>query len=229
MAEIIIGTTGWVAKGGRYTTDKYGLSTGGYRWEKATTEDGAFGNPVTSTHPLNSNLVLERSTIGIEDGIAFAEGEYAGLTGGDPSPVYELDVSSSEEPIECHPNFSNFATDANGATYDSTTGDFVGFTKRPLYDPSNPDYSVTNPEWVGVRSFLSAGAVWREVRISKTNSVSISTVGHIASPAGSPPSPGSGRTWLYSGASMQQRGNVYTIRREWRLSGLRGWNTTLYN
>jgi hypothetical protein len=228
MAEIIIGATGWVAKGGRYTTDKYGLSTGSYRWEKVTTQDSTPGNPVTGTHPLNNNLVLERSTIGIEDGIAFAEGEYAGIIGGDPPPVYELDVSSSEEPIESHPDFSNFATDANGATYDKTSGEFVGFTKRPLYDPANPNYSVTNAAWVGVRSYLSAGAVWREIRISKTNSVSISDVGHIASPPGSPPSPGGSRTWLCAGASMQRRGNVYTIRREWRLSGRRGWNPIIY-
>lgn len=228
MAELITGNTGWVAKGGRYTTDKYGLSTGTYRWEMLVTASPTLGTPVASSHPLNSNLVLERSTLGVEDGIAFAEGEYAGIIGSDPTPVYELDVSSSEEPIESHPSFADFATDANGATYDKTSGEFVGFTKRPLYDPANPNYEVTNAAWVGVRSYLNAGAVWREIRISKTNSVSISDVGHIASPAGTPPSPGSGRTWLYAGASMQQRGNVYTIRREWRLSGLRGWNPTIY-
>lgn len=228
MSDIIKGETGWVAKGGRYTTDKYGLSTGSYRWEKVSLTGEVGTSPIEAHHPLAVALSLEKATLGVEEGVAFAEGEYAGIVGPAPSPTYELDFSTSDEQIETHPDFATFGTDANGADYDANTGEFTGFTKRPKWDKDNPNYAVDNPEWIGVRSYLCPGCVWREVRISTSADTSIDNIGKIASPPGPVPSAGGGRTWLYSGASMQLRGNVYVSRREWRLSGMRGWNTTIY-
>ena len=99
----------------------------------------------------------------------------------------------------------------------------------PKFDPANPVYGqCSNPQWAGVRSYLAVGAVWRET-ITGGTGTTFGDVGTIQSPNGPAPGASGDRNWLYVGSAMEMRGSAVTVRREWRLSGPKGWSQALYS
>jgi hypothetical protein len=56
----------------------------------------------------------------------------------------------------------------------------------------------------------------------------INRVGRIDEPDGWQPSIATSKNWLYIGMTFSQRGSTYQVRKTWKASGTRGWNTTLY-
>jgi hypothetical protein len=226
MALTRKGSTGWVLESyGTLQTDRFGLSSATARWGRYDSVGGDPGAPKSfgQTHPLWTYLTCDKVSVSHTGTHWESEVNFFGVNG-NPTPIYELDMRTSEEPIESHPNFATFAYPAgtNGAKYDAD-GAFLGF--YPVYNVSN---ALTNKEWVGVRGFLSPGAIWRKNYVTSTQPNDISVVGKVDTPEGSPPSVASGRTWLYNGLTWEQRGLVYTVKKEWLLSGREGWNTTIY-
>lgn len=217
------GQTGWVlSTAGTLSTDRYGLSSAIATYSRYDFGLGDPGLPVSfgSTHPVWTYLECDKVQVSHNGTHWEARADFFGVTGA-PAPIYELDMSLSEEPIETHPDFfmvlgGSVNLPYNGAIFDED-GTFKGFVK-----------DGDNDEFVGVRSYLSPGAVWRKVYVSKTKPSDMSLLGKIDVPEGSPPTVSSGRNWLYSSLSWEQRGLTYQIRKEWRLSGRQGWNISIY-
>jgi hypothetical protein len=226
MAITRKGQTGWILESpGALQTDRFGLATATARWRRMDTATNANpGTPVvfTNTHPLWSYLSCDKYTISQADNGWNCEASYYGFTGS-PDPIYELDMRAAEEPIESHPDFASFAfpEGTNGSKFGSDQM-FEGF--KPEYDGT----VITNPDWVGVRAYLAPGAVWRKTYLSASRPSSLSGIGAIATPDGSPPTVGGAYNWLYTGLTYEQRGAIYTVRQEWLLSGRRGWNASIY-
>lgn len=220
------GTNGWILESyGTLQTDRFGLSSATARWARYDLGPSDPGAPKSfgQAHPLWSYLTCDKVSVSHNGTHWECEANFFGITGS-PTPIYELDMRTSEEPIESHPSFKDFAYPAgtNGSMYDAD-GQFLGFF--PKYYGSN---NLTNGQWVGVRGYLSPGAIWRKNYVSTTQPDDMTVLGKVDAPEGSPPTVAAGRTWLYNGLTWEQRGLVYTVKKEWLLSGRRGWNTTIY-
>lgn len=223
MTLIRKGNTSWfLSSPGTLQTDRYGLSSATAVWTRMSPTDTDPGRPSGTSfgdsHPIWTTLKCDRSTISQTNFGWQATAEYFGIQGAPPTPIYELDWSTSEEPIETHPDFvatlaGTPAARLNDADFDDK-GFFIGF---------KPSSSLA-----GVRGYLAPGAVWRETSITTTVPGALGSVGAIVSPSGPVPSVPSPRTWLYLGLTYQQRGQTYTVKKEWRLSGRKGWNTLIY-
>lgn len=239
MSIVNKGRSGWILESfGTLQTDRFGLSSATTTWRRydagVNTDPGSpvvFGNP----HSLWGFLSCDKVSISHDAGpMWMAEANFFGVQG-IPAAIFDLDLSTSEEPIETHPKFNdavtNFATDANGATFDIGDGSFLGFQRRPIWDPAldiPTPRTITNPSWVGVHSYLAPGAVWRKTYVTATQPADISGLGKIEAPEGSPPTVEAGRNWLNTGLSWEQRGLTFQVRKEWRLSGRQGWNAVIY-
>lgn len=202
---------------------------------------------IGAAHPYSAVAVMEsREFIFGPDRIRM-EARYAGASEENlDQPVYDLVVGTEEVPIETHPNFvasiggkpsaplhgAQFV-DASGAlTTNDALGTFAGFLTVVG--------GVVNP-FAGVEAYLDASAItWRQRYVSRTPPSDLENVHRIVSPPGPVPN-FSGRNWLYVGCSAQQRGArsmqqaniggnniIYDITRDFRLSGRRGWNATIY-
>lgn len=221
------GTIGWILeKNGVLQTDRFGMSSATAKWARYDLGGNVDpGQPVFfgNSHPLWTFLTCDKVSVEHTGTHWEAEANFFGVLG-TPTPIYELDLRTSEEPIESHPNFVQFAypVGTNGSRFDPVDGSFLGFV--PLYNGTD----VTNPTWAGVRGYLAPGAVWRKCYVSTVQPNDISIVGKIDTPEGSPPAIRSGSNWLYTGLNWEQRGLVYSVKKEWLLSGRQGWNADIY-
>lgn len=221
------GQTGWVLQSnGSLQTDRHGLAQATARWTRADVGNANPGSPVGfgSLHPLWSYLACDRFTITQEEAFWVCEAQFYGVNGV-PEPIYELDYSTSEEPIETHKDFratigGKPTAVLHGAKFD-TDGVFVGFA-GPFADNTEED------TWRGITSYLAPGAIWRKSYTTSTRPADLGSVGKIDVPEGSAPAVPTGYNWLYLGVTWEQRGRTYSVRKEWRLSGRRGWNATIY-
>lgn len=221
---------GWFkTSNGQLQTDRFGLSQATAKWVRLDLGDSDPGAPTTfgTAHPLWGYLDCDKVSISQTTEGWEAEASFFGVTG-TPEAVYEIDLATSEEPIETHRDFrsrlggtsssplhgAKFDTDANG-------GGFLGFN-GPF---SSGDEADT---WRGIRAYLNPGAVWRKTSVTKTRPGDLGELGHIDIPEGNPPLIPNGRNWLYTGLVWEQRGLTYQVKKEWRASGRRGWNNTIY-
>lgn len=230
----LFGNTGLVIeKQGELTTDLYGLSTCTTLWKCPTTSPQSIPK-MFSQHPIYTFVNMERRRVSIESGYFVIAGEYAGVDGGTSASVFELCLGLGEEPIETHPRFNDFAgspsSPANGAKFvDFETGKLTTDNERGMFDKFSPYVGGSLNEFGGISSYLDMGqAVWRERYVSVFRPGDISFVGHTQYPSGPVPNLGGGQNWLYQGVTYEQRGLCFTISREWRASGRRGWNSDIY-
>lgn len=192
--------------------------------------------PLFSANPFFTYLYMERRRISIRNGRIVIAGEYAGIPGGFTTPIYELVIGVGEEPIETHPEFVTDLAGApsaplNGAIFvDYETGKKSTDDAKGVFDKFRPVLDGNRNLLAGVTAYLDAGQVsWRETYMSTARPSDVSAVGSIQSPAGPVPGIGSGRNWLYTGLTYQQRGIIFSVVREWRASGRNGWNTLIYS
>lgn len=219
---------GWIkTSNGQLQTDRFGLSQAAARWVRMDVGDTDPGAPTSfgSAHPLWSYLDCDKISISQTEHGWEAEASFFGVTG-IPSPIYEIDFSMSEEPIETHKEFATklAGTPANklhGARFEPD-GNFAGFVTFPAGREAERDI------WQGIRSFLNPGAVWRKNYVTKSRPGDIGDLGRIDVPEGDPPTLGNSQNWLYTGLTWEQRGLTYQVKKEWRASGRRGWNTDIY-
>ena len=219
------GRAGWFLESpGTLQTDRYGLSSAVARWARYDLGATDPGTPTSfgQAHPIWSSLSCDKVQISHQGTHWQCEASFFGIYGS-PQPIYEIDMRTSEEPIESHPLFDTFAypEGTNGSKFDAD-GQFLGF-----YPVVNETNEITNPAWVGVRGFLSPGTVWKKRYVTNLRPTDIGAVGSIDTPEGNPPSYG-GRNWLYNGLTWEQRGLTYTVTKEWLLSGPLGWNSEIY-
>lgn len=214
--------------GGQLVTDRYGMSTArAVWWYHGPNPESQVG--IFSNHPRWSFLEMDKRTITRrEDGAWDIVGDYFGVQG-TPEPIYGMDITTSQEPIETHPRFKDFAgtptAPLNGAIFDPDPDDQTFQTFKQVVSGS----TVTNLKWVGMRAYLNASAVWREIKVSKRkpSDTEIADIGKIENPPGGPATP-SGRNWLFGSLSYDQKAKTFTSRREWLLSGPGGWNDVVY-
>lgn len=208
---------------------------------------------IFSSHPVFGLLLLEKGDLSFDSGFCYYAATYAGLAfqyGGasETTPVYELTVGTAESPIATHPKFAQeiggtVTNPKNGAVFEYQ-GDG---TRRRWFDGAKGIKPTSNAGWVfvgfnhfvtanattmnpyaGVSSFLEPQMTWRKMWNRKYTSDDVSDVGTIQTPPGNPPRLPAGANWLYMGLSATRRGGAQSMTQEWRSSGRRGWNPTLY-
>ncbi len=136
----------------------------------------------------------------------------------DPTPwIIEHPGGNGQDPIETHPDFEDFAGTAsspkNGAKFDATTGEFLGFT-----DPTN--------SLCGVRAYIVPNII-----VSATYYTHfVPSLGNVAKITSFPPiyAPANVRNWLLLGQPYRQIGNLYQVTNQFLGSGPGGWNTRIY-
>jgi hypothetical protein len=200
-------------------------------------------------HPDYSWLKRSSATITREEAdLARVEVEFEGIDPNDEDDgdkkVYTLEGTSSQEPIESHPNFHAFAGDWKNQKLAISNprfqtevgpdqGKFLGFT--PLVQGGS---GKINP-YAGVESYLSPGFIYTERSVEAkapsgaTISADMNKLGEVDTPPDSDVmpelNPDSGFEWLLVGASIREVGDGVEISKRWRLSGRRGWLNAIYD
>lgn len=159
--------------------------------------------------------------------------------------TYSLQGSTNAEPIETHPEFAagvvfggfpkNGAEGINtkGASFDKDLK-FKGFVAEAT---AGQFYANANQNKTGVKSYLSPGTVYTEKAVySSAGSIPRDTLnllflGYIDVPPTSPllPTPGGAYTWLLLSVAINEVGEGAEVTQQWKLSGIRGWDTQIYS
>lgn len=193
-----------------------------------------------------SNCILMSFSISSEDCqnliTLHYEGYDAAQTSSQVRETSTMDITASQEPIETHPDFLDFAGVPTKSINDDGEAIYKG-DHGAMFNPDGsfkffihnwPDDTHLN-EFAGIQSYLFPREVFTVNRVESNwpSSSEMALLGHIISPSAltsnTPPSTPSGLNWLYSGIRVENIGNVYfRTQRTCMLSGPRGWNTTIY-
>jgi hypothetical protein len=181
---------------------------------------------------------MERRRIVFNNDFALIMGEFAGM---DPKkdeesiPVYELQIGTSDEPIEVHPDFvtkigGRPSRPLNGAYFiDPGTGDQTTDDKIGTFEKFVLIHNDEKNKLAGIMAYLDASEViWRKKYTARSRPGDMGDVGTIDTPEGPNPNLGKGRNWLYIGMSYTERGDVFSVAKEWKGSARGGWNPLLY-
>ncbi len=162
--------------------------------------------------------------------------------------TYSLEGATSQEPIETHPRFSEFAGDPedkttweNGATFTEQKvtdkeGEDTGKVSYKFngFSPSLQDGSA-NP-FAGVKSYLEPSFVYTETEtLAKADiediTLNMNQLGETSTPPSSNilPVVKEPRDWILVSASVEEVGEGVKITRKWKLSGRNGWLQPVYN
>jgi hypothetical protein len=147
---------------------------------------------------------------------AIYQGVAGSSTGSLPADIWSSANSTSQEPIETHPDFLTFGTTANGAIFDGDV--FVGFGKTAL------------EELRGVTSFLAPSVSISRISYSQTAPSGSSSLGKIDSPGGPLASSlTSGlQDWLKTQHDIEQYADIWQLKETWLRSGNKGWSSIIY-
>jgi len=161
--------------------------------------------------------------------------------------TYNLQGSTSTEPIETHPDFKEFGgtpkiigqkgTNDKGARFDEA-GKFVGFAVEPAFEDPDPPPFGEDYRKAGVRSFLAASVTYCETAVFTEDGfagagaaeLAVTVLGKIDDPPDSdlkPPDEGD-FDWLLITLDAEEVGKGVRIRKCWRLSGSLGWDEDIY-
>lgn len=159
------------------------------------------------------------------------EGKDTGFATPQSAQNVSVDFTTSQEPVESHPDFVSSiggSPDAplHGAFFDSTTGEFLGF---PVIDPDDP--GALPSRFAGVRSYLMPQETFTSstVEYNYPGSDEIGSVGKVFRPGIHLPVLPGERTWLNSGIRVQNIANVYfRTQVTGMLSGPRKWIEEIY-
>ncbi|MGA0846778.1 MAG: hypothetical protein ACO3RV_09570, partial [Luteolibacter sp.] len=83
----------------------------------------------------------------------------------------------------------------------------------------------------GVKSYVFPTVTWTESTqgTDPMTAAQLNLLGRISNPRGNPPTASGGRNWMLTGASQEQRGELYQTQIEWTLSDRDGWSNFLYS
>lgn len=229
---------------GRYRLKLYATYTERWQWR-----DGIIKS--VADHPVLDGYGLTSATAKYEEGFATFVWQYetateSGATFGygerNGGKTYLYEGSLSKSPITMHQKIGKwlgYKNPVTGKRYGRVVG---GEVIWELEDPTDsqartgltPTGTVSNNinPFYGVSDFydVSAVSIVETVRSKSDLEGILDGLGTISSPAGSKEKPGDGfRNWIYAGASAQQVGNKFLVRRSWMLSGPGGWEPALYD
>ena len=217
----------------RFSTDRYGVDT---MELVVKIPDSLFPQQILadfSPHPRFSNLLLsKRNGQRSEPGWWTVSYTFEGFINEEPEePTYELVGSLSQEPIQTHPDFATIAgtpaSPLNGAIFIDPDTLRKSESVNAIFKEFTNVNGATNPK-AGVDSYLEPSVEWRETRFSTSRPTTLTGLGNIQTPNGSPPDL-SPRNWLYWSESYIRRGGVYQITSTWKLSGRNGWDPDIYD
>lgn len=184
------------------------------------------------------NVVLLSMTItetGVQCGHIKLELHYEGkaymFVGSGEVQNISVDFTTSQEPIESHPDF---VTDIggkptarlHGANFDATTGEFMGF---PIVDPDEPNQLPSR--FAGVRTYLMPQETFTSntVETDYPDVAFIATIGRVFDPGINLPVLPGDRSFLNTGVRVQNIANVYyRTQQTGMLSGPRNWLKEAY-
>lgn len=231
------GSTAFLEDQGRLTTDIFGLQTCTARFKYPSNTPFVSVPSLFDAHPTYGWLHVEHQEIEVAPGFLIITNGYAGIAGGlsESTPIYELALGVSEDPIETHPKFVTAIAGTptaplNGAVFvDFETGKKTTDDSKGVFQEFLPVIGGARNLLAGISAYLNANEMtWRERKVSNARPSDISTVGRIGTPVGPAPSLGGSRNWLFLALNYEQRGLAYFISREWRASGVSGWNNIIY-
>lgn len=159
------------------------------------------------------------------------EGKDTFFTTLDTSLDLSVDFTTSQEPIESHPDFvskigGDPTTPLHGAFFDATTGEFLGF---PVVDPSEPESLPSR--FAGLRSYLMPQETFtaNSVEFDYPTSEDINNIGRVFEPTVPLPELPGTRSWVNTGIRVQNIANVYyRTQKTGMLSGPRNWIPEVY-
>lgn len=142
-----------------------------------------------------------------------------------------VDFTTSQEPIESHPNFCSRiggspTAQLHGAFFDATTGEFLGF---PVVDPDEPEQLPSR--FAGLRSYLMPQETFTSstVEFDYPSPTEIATIGQVFDPGIPLPALPGTRSWVNTGIRVQNIANVYyRTQKTGMLSGPRNWIPEVY-
>lgn len=197
-----------------------------------------------SPHPKFPYLALETVSFEIfQEGLAKITAGYAGASFGfdgseEPEEEYNLEISTSEEPISTHHRY----TDPNGGLPAQDILEAVELATNPPRSEDGkqvkePDISTWNQlkkdlyddTKKGIEAYREPRVTWSKRWISKEKPTGLNDIGKIDAPEGDPPQVAAQRNWLNIGIRSRERGKVYENEITWELSGRGGWLARYYS
>lgn len=159
------------------------------------------------------------------------EGKATAFVGADTKMDISVDFTTSQEPIESHPDFTTQigGTPTNilhGAVFDARTGEFQGF---PVVDPDEPNQLPSR--FAGIRSYYMPQETFTSstVEFDYPSEGEIASIGQVFVPDMNLPALPGNRSWLNTGIRVQNIGNVYfRTQKTGMLSGPRNWIPEIY-
>jgi hypothetical protein len=219
---------------------------------------GTFAIVADSTIPaIFSFLVVESRSVKYgEAGTCMVTVNYAGAAGaqygeGNLSdgiePTYRLEGRLQELELSRHPKWQALSEDEQFALGSMLNGAAIygepeGEEDKSIYWPDQKKSlkeQVESTDGVKFRDLIVAGVktyfvptiTWTETTQGNEGmtSAQLNALGNISTPRGDPPDPSGSRNWMLTGASQEQRGELYQTTIEWSLSEREGWDDFLYD
>ncbi len=200
-----------------FTNTLSGSATFTVKKSEALTRPPKFGQ----SHPYSKAARIIAITLVGDASTYHYDVQYFGLTANPSRPVYSFYSSLSEEPIETHPNFSEFAGDPdtpkNNAVFDKD-GLFLGFG-----DGAGDDLT-------GVRGYLTGSPSVRKTWFTTKVFEGLEDIGDTRRiNKGEIPGISEQTNALKTNWSSRPIGlDYYEVTEEFLLSGIGGWNPVIY-
>ena len=214
-------------------TDRFGLETCTTMFKISIDTLYSSLPPINSFNPTFGWLIMERRRVTTTPGFWEVYGEYVGISQDPTDSVYELAIGLSDEPIVTHPKFisdigGSPSRPLNGAIFLDQEGEITTDDSLGQFAYFQHMFGGQLNIFAGIDSYLAADqVVWRQKYCATTPPNITYQVGYINSPTGLNVSV-HGPNWLLTSSTFEQRGRVYFICNEWRNSGRRGWNQSIY-
>lgn len=229
---------------GTLTTDRYLLDTCTAVF-KITKASWPYLPTIPSGHPIFGWIQMEKREVSFKGTYAEARCSYAGVVA-DTTPVYETVDGLSEDPIATHIKFASdiggspkapingaiFRYAGGGSPQPNADADHVAasndgyvFDSFQIFTPGGKTLSKFAKQEVYLAPF---NQTFRKTYNTTNPTVDTSMTGYIDVPDGPAPDLGGSRNWLNMGYTITQRGLATQVIVEWRASGPRGWNPTIY-
>jgi len=173
-----------------------------------------------SVHPREPRCELynrEITYLGLER--VQMTGSYFGLVTSKTDPIISYTPNTNQEPITAHPDFESFAgtvdTPLNGATFDSDTGEFLGFYDQTITGLYGVSFYLT-PATLLSRTYWTQNVPTLQNRMKR-----VSTIPGFRKPPDC-------KEFLILDYPYRQIGSFYQVTEQIMGSGPNGFSTILY-
>lgn len=171
---------------------------------------------------------------------------------GESEPTYRLEGRIGEKSLSEHPKWQSLnATEKSSLQlllsdqvvwqYDQFSAEWgLWWPRNETQQAKLPDSEQLGSETAinfaflisgGVKTYISPTITWTETTSGNDGMTSsqLSKLGKISTPRANPPSAQGSRNWMLTGATQEQRGELYQTTIEWTMSESDGWDEFLYS